>query len=168
MSKVFISYSSMDRPFARKLEHALRSAGIDVWLDEKKLLVGDSIIKELGKAIKGTDIVLAVLSQSSIRSAWVEKELTLAMTREQEERVKVVLPVRIDDCDVPDFLRDKLYTDFSSGASFEDSLYQILAVVSTDEGVCGNCGNEVPLSLDGCPHCGHPTPSPNVRSARSK
>jgi|SRR5882724_10208387 len=168
MPKVFISYSSTDGEFAKKLEESLSLEGIEVWLDERKLRVGDSIIKELGAAIEGADFVVAVLSRASVHSVWVEKELALAMTREQEEKTKVVLPVKIDDCVVPSFLRDKLYADFSIDADFSESLYQLLAVISTEEGVCGDCGNEVPLSLNNCLHCGRPTDPPNVRSARSR
>jgi hypothetical protein len=168
MAKVFISYSSLDKPFARRLEASLRLAGVDVWLDEKKLLIGDSIIKELGNAIDKSDFVVAVLSNHSVRSTWVEKELVLAMTQEQEREAKVVLPIKIDNCIVPTFLRDKLYADFSETVSFDDALYGLLAVVSTDEAVCSYCAKEVPLSLGNCPHCAHPTAPPNVRSARLK
>jgi hypothetical protein len=168
MARVFISYSSLDKPFARRLEASLRLAGVDVWLDEKKLLVGDSIIKELGNAIDESDFVVAVLSNNSVRSVWVEKELALAMTHEQERKAKVVLPIKIDNCVVPTFLRDKLYADFSEDVNFDDALYALLAVVSTDEAVCSYCSNEVPLSLGNCPHCAYPTAPPNVRSARLK
>src|SRR5689334_21229059 len=127
MTRVFISHSSLDKPFARRLETSLRLAGVDAWLDEKKLLIGDSIIKELGNAIDESDFVVAVLSNNSVRSTWVEKELSLAMTQEQERKAKVVLPVKIDDCVVPSFLKDKLYADFSDATRFDEAIYTLLA-----------------------------------------
>jgi len=168
MTKVFISYSSADKPFVRRLEKSLQLAGVDVWLDEKKLLVGDSIITHLGMAIDSADFVVAVLSKTSVRSTWVETELSLAMTLEQERNTKVVLPIKIDDCYVPAFLRAKLYADFSESSNFDDSLYQLLAAVSPNDAKCSYCYNNVSLSLNLCPHCAHPTAPPNVRSARSK
>ena len=46
----FISYSSLDRPFAKRLYDALQSKGIRCWLDEKQLLPGHDISRELSEA----------------------------------------------------------------------------------------------------------------------
>ena len=35
MTKVFISHSSVDKPFARKLVDDLESAGLEVWFDRE-------------------------------------------------------------------------------------------------------------------------------------
>jgi hypothetical protein len=42
----------------------------------------------------------------------VQKELSAGLIRELEEKRTIVMPCRIDDCNVPLFLRDKLYADF--------------------------------------------------------
>jgi len=47
----FISYSSLDKPFAVRLHDVLQSKGIRCWLDEKQLLPGDDISRELERGI---------------------------------------------------------------------------------------------------------------------
>ena len=47
-----------------------------------------------------------------MRSSWVEKELNAALAIELERKDVFVLPLVIDDCDIPVFLKDKLYADF--------------------------------------------------------
>lgn len=36
-----------------------------------------------------------------------------------------------------------------------------------DSSLCSSCGNEVPFSLELCPHCGNQGPPPNVKAART-
>jgi hypothetical protein len=122
---VFISYNHKDKPQANWLAKYLRKSGVRVWWDEDGLGIGDSLIVKIAKAIKHTDFVTALLSQNSIQSAWVEKELSMAMTKEIEGRKVVVLPIKIDDCELPNFLIDKLYADLSSTRRFETELKKI-------------------------------------------
>jgi len=112
MSSVFISYSSKDRGFSAKLATDLKSKGLNVWYDQWELKVGDSLILKIEAAIKAQDFLVAVLSKSSVKSQWVMKELSTGLIRELEEKRVVVLPVVIEDCDIPPFLSDKVYADF--------------------------------------------------------
>lgn len=58
--------------------------------------------------------MLVILSKASVRSEWTKKEINTGLLRELEEKRVVVLPVLLEDCEVPLFLRDKLYADFRS------------------------------------------------------
>ena len=82
MAKVFLSHSSLDKPFVRLFGEDLEAAGIYVWFDEARLKIGDSLPRELGMAISSTDYVLAFLSRNSIGSPWVQKELAIATALE--------------------------------------------------------------------------------------
>jgi hypothetical protein len=117
MSSIFISYSSKDRDFTSKLATDLKSKGLNVWYDQWELKVGDSIIGKIGAAIKAQDYLVVVLSKASVKSQWVIKELGTGLMRELEEKRVVVLPVVIDDCDIPPLLSDKVYADFRSSYS---------------------------------------------------
>ena len=114
MTSVFLSHNSKDKPFVRELAGTLRDSGVDVWLDEAEINIGDSLIEKIGSAIEYTDFICAVISNNSIGSSWVQKELSLAMTKEIANREVVVLPVLLDHCELPHFLKDKLYVDFYS------------------------------------------------------
>jgi hypothetical protein len=84
-----------------------------VWFDQKEIHVGGSLTKRIGDALRSNDFIIVVLSPSSVRSAWVQRELGEAMAREINEKRVVVLPVLARPCKVPAFLTDKKYADFT-------------------------------------------------------
>jgi hypothetical protein len=61
----FICYSSLDKPFATRLHDALQSKGIRCWLDQKQLLPGHDIVRELERAIGLSDKFLLCASKNS-------------------------------------------------------------------------------------------------------
>ena len=124
---VFISYNHKDSDFVDKLSLALIKNNIKVWKDKWKISVGDSLINEIESGILGASYLIIVLSENSIRSDWVRKELNAALIREVDDKKIKILPVIIDDCDIPLFLREKLYVDFRK--DFDTCLKQILSVV---------------------------------------
>ena len=60
MSKVFLSHSSKDKQFVRRLTKDLEEAGIEIWLDEKELLVGDELNKSIEYGISGSMSLLRI------------------------------------------------------------------------------------------------------------
>lgn len=140
-SSVFLCHNSHDKPFVRRLARHLIRAGFDVWLDEFELSVGDSLIDRLATAITTSTFLLAVISRHSLESNWVKKELSLAMTREIVGQNVVVMPVLIDDCELPEHLRDKLYADFRTT---QGSLVQFIRLVKSMGGLSDF---ETPLTI---------------------
>lgn len=125
---IFISYSHKDSQFADKLAHQLVQHDVRVWLDKWELHVGDSLISRIQQAITGASALLVILSRSSVSSPWCEKELNSGLLRELEERRVVVLPILLQDCQIPLFLREKLYADFRS--DFDAGLQTVLESVA--------------------------------------
>ena len=112
MSGVFISYASTDRDFAEKLGSDLRRAGHQVWLDDSDVRVGEPIISAIEKGIQGAEYLILVLSPRSVDSQWVSEEWHAAYWEQiQSGRIKL-LPVLIQDCEIPRFLSNKRYADF--------------------------------------------------------
>lgn len=74
MPRLFISYSTTDKEFARRLAHDLQDFGISVWFDEWNISVGKCIVSEIAAAITAADFVAVVLSPHSAISRWVEEE----------------------------------------------------------------------------------------------
>ena len=122
MSTVFISYSHADKEFARRLAADLRRAGCRVWIDEGELNVGDRLMPKIRAALDEMKFVVAVLSGTSVKSEWVKVELDLAMNRELKQKAVVVLPVVVDDVELPAFLEGKLYADFRNSKTYRESL----------------------------------------------
>ena len=119
MPSVFLSHSSKDKPWVRQLAERLVADGVVVWLDEAELKIGDSLIEKIAAGIEGMDFVAAIISEHSVGSTWVQKELSLAMSKEIRGRKVTVLPLLIADCVLPESLRDKLYADFRSPERYE-------------------------------------------------
>jgi hypothetical protein len=123
---IFLSHSSKDKFFVRTLADHLRKYGIKVWIDEAEINIGDSLTEKIGQAIESTDYVGVVLSHNSINSEWVQKELQIALQKEIKGRAVVILPILIETVEIPPFLKDKLYADFTSSEKYESELPKLL------------------------------------------
>jgi TIR domain-containing protein len=128
---VFISHSSKDKGFVRQLAADLLAAGIDVWLDELRINVGDSIPQKIAQGLAESDFFLIVISHNSVVSPWIQKELDNALVKEIEKRRVHVFPVKIDDAKVPTIISDKRHSDFSQ--SYEDGLKDLLKAIKAQE-----------------------------------
>lgn len=164
MPKVFISYSTKDKPFAKKLESFLSSVGVDAWLDEKRLKVGDSLIEKISEAIDESNYIVAVLSKSSVNSKWFQNELLWALTKERQLRKDLVLPVVIEECEIPSFLKDKYFIDFGSSESFLESINKLVDKLEIAPDRCEYCNNDMSIFDERCPHCARSGIAPNIRA----
>jgi hypothetical protein len=126
---VFISYSHKDKDFVVNLASQLVLHRARVWIDRWELKVGDSLTNKIQEAIQGASALVVILSKQSLASAWCNRELTAGLVRELEERRVVVLPCVIEDCEIPLFLRDKLYAN--SRVNFDDGLRTLLEAISS-------------------------------------
>jgi len=133
MVRIFLSHNFNDKPFVRLLAQKLMEKGYFVWVDEAEISIGDSLIQKIADGLEESDYVIAVISTNSVKSNWVRKELQLAMHREIVGSKVHVLPVVIDRCNLPYFLRDKLYADFRIQAQFDNSFAQLLHAISNYE-----------------------------------
>lgn len=109
---IFISHSHADKEIAEALAVNLVQAKLNVWIDHWELNAGDSLIDKIQEALGDADAILVLLSESSIQSEWCKKELNAGLIRELDERSVVVIPIVLDDCKVPLFLKEKLLVDF--------------------------------------------------------
>jgi hypothetical protein len=93
----FISYSSTDNDFARRLHADLQDNGVRCWFAPKDMKTGAKIRDAIDEAIRLRDKVLLVLSEGSIASDWVENEVEKAFDEERQRGSVVLFPVRVDD-----------------------------------------------------------------------
>jgi len=123
----FLSHSSLDKPFIRQLASDLAANGIDVWLDEQRIRVGDSIPEKIAQGLAGSDFFLIGMSQHSADSPWVNKELNNALVSEVQRRKVHILPLKIDDSPIPHIIADKKYADFSK--SYKVGLDELISAI---------------------------------------
>ena len=92
----FVSYSSKDDTFSQKLYDDLQDAGIRCWFAPEDMKIGSKIRYAIDQAIHLQEKLLLILSESSVKSQWVEQEVEKALERERKEDQLVLFPVRLD------------------------------------------------------------------------
>ena len=93
----FISYSAKDKAFADLLYKDLTEIGVPCWLDSMEMRIGENIESSLHRSIQEQDIMILILSQNSISSKWISKELSVSLKLEQNRGKTILFPIRIDD-----------------------------------------------------------------------
>jgi hypothetical protein len=92
---VFISYSTVDETFCRKLYDALSEKGLRVWFAPHDVRPGRKIEQQISAAIEEYDKLLLVLSDASMQSQWVETELYKARQREVASKSQILFPIAL-------------------------------------------------------------------------
>ena len=93
----FISYSSKDQEFAERLYADLQSKNVRCWYAPEDLKIGDKFRTRIDESIRVHDKLLLVLSEHSVISPWVEKEVETALEKEHQQRKLVLFPVKLDE-----------------------------------------------------------------------
>jgi len=93
----YLSYSSKDEDFARRLYSRLRDAKVQVWIWSENIKAGEEIQPQMETAIRAHDKLLVVLSEASLRSEWVMKEVREAQKAERQSGKRKLFPVRLVD-----------------------------------------------------------------------
>ena len=103
----FISYSRKDKEFALKFARELKSAGYLVWLDQLDIPTGARWDDAVERALRECEIFLIILTTASISSENVKDEIGYAI-----DHGKRILPVLLEECEIPLRLRRFQYVDF--------------------------------------------------------
>jgi uncharacterized protein YjbI with pentapeptide repeats len=93
----FISYSSKDQSFADRLYPDLQIKGVRCWFAPEDLKIGAEIRIGIDESIRAHDKLMLVLSETSIKSQWVQQEVETALAKEREQERMVLFPIRLDD-----------------------------------------------------------------------
>ena len=92
--RIFISHAWEDKPLALAL--AKLPDFVDVWVDVRELLGGQTLDPTIISAIEDSHVFIVLLSHTAITKAWVAKETEWALAREAQKDRVFVLPVLID------------------------------------------------------------------------
>lgn len=120
--QVFLCHSSGDKSAVRALYQRLRTESVQPWLDEEDLLPGQRWQEEIPKAVRASGLILVCLSRASVTKAgYLQKEITIALdvATEQPEGTIFIIPVRLEECDVPDRLREWHWVDYFAEGGHE-------------------------------------------------
>jgi hypothetical protein len=119
--RVFISYSSRDRPAALRLKEIAESDGHDVWMDLFDIQPAARLAVELEEGVSSADVLCILLSPSAVSSPWVRRELGHALAAERKGLR--VMPVIVRAAPIPDELSDRVAIDATRG--LDDSAVEL-------------------------------------------
>jgi hypothetical protein len=106
-ASVFISYNHNDAFPMRAVKAFLEDHDIKVFVDFQDMNVGDKIEDFIDKALKDNGIILSIISQNSLKSGWVNKELSAALLLKKYD--KKWIPVALDNkCFEPAFYNETM------------------------------------------------------------
>ena len=133
---VFISYTPEDQRAAQRLASDLAAAGARTWLDVNDLLPGQDWQQEIVNAMRSSNVFLVLLSSHVVnKTGYIQKEIKYAL--EEIERRPAdktyLIPVRLDECAVPNRLASfqwvDMFPDWSGGV---DAILKALRAIPND------------------------------------
>lgn len=125
--KVFLSHSSADKSIVISVALDLQKMGINTWLDAFDILPGESIITKINDGIEECRFALLFLSKNSVKSNWVTKEWeTMLWDEISSDKIKII-PIKLEECEIPKILQSKKYIDFSK--NYSNGLFEVIQTI---------------------------------------
>jgi tetratricopeptide (TPR) repeat protein len=109
MAKAFLSHSSKDKPLIEKI--ALQLGRNNCHYDSLTFEAGEKTIEEIFRSLEDTDIFVLFISNDSLESEWVKKEITHAKKLSSRSIIERIFPLIIDrnishrDTRIPDWIK---------------------------------------------------------------
>ena len=117
--RIFLCHASEDKRQVLSFYEKLKTAGFNPWLDKKDLLPGQQWGREIPRALKKSRFIIIFFSKFSVsKRGYVQREFKLALdTLEEIPGDQIfIIPVRLNECDIPEDFRHIHYVDlYESG-----------------------------------------------------
>jgi len=117
MKTIFISYVKEDELIVYSIYNMLKDQGFSPWIDIEDILPGKDWEKAIEKAIRGCSLFIACLSTNSVnKRGFVQAEFKKALKVWEmiPEDQAFIIPVRLDECEVPFQFSKFHYLDYFS------------------------------------------------------
>lgn len=126
--RIFLSHNHKDKPLVEAV--ALRLADMfgqgEVFYDSWSIQPGDDIIEEMSSGLEAPEFVFFFVSSNSLSSGMVKLEWQNALYAATKGKTRLI-PVRIDDSDMPAVLKQKLFIDMHT-IGLEAAIAEIVSV----------------------------------------
>ncbi len=128
--KVFISHASEDKArFVARFAARLRENGVDAWLDQWEMKPGDSLVDRIfEQGLKSAQAVIIVLSAVGVTKPWVREELNNSAVSRINRGLRII-PVVIDQCEIPEALAATLWQRVDDLEHYDDAFQRILDAI---------------------------------------
>ena len=134
-AQIFLCYAEEDRNRVEQLYQNLSGAGFAPWMKSRNLLPGQTR-ERVRQIIRDADFFMACLSNRSVNlRGFVQTELKNALEVWQEKLPDDIylIPVRLEECEMPESLTDFVPVDLFTEGSFERIFRAIQAGIQQRE-----------------------------------
>lgn len=122
-TRIFLSYTPEDFIKVQELYQKLAGQGFQPWMDELDIYAGENRKMNIQNAIRHSDFFLACLSTKSVnKRGKFQKEFKEAIEiwKEKLNNDIYLIPVRLDDCEIPENLRETQCVDLFVNDGFAE------------------------------------------------
>jgi hypothetical protein len=127
MARYFISYSRSDQTFALRFAQDLKTAGVDVWVDQLDIPIGQNWDRSVEAAVRDCEGFVIILSPRSAASEHVADEVACAL-----EDHKHIIPILIEKCTIPMRLARLQFIDATS--DYDNALARFQLIIRAAPG----------------------------------
>jgi len=126
---IFISYTHKDKPIVDTIAQSLATVfgQENIFYDSWSIQPGDGIIDKMDKGLGKCKFFFFFVSKNSLMSKMVKLEWQNAIIKVTKGDVRII-PVKLDDCMMPDILLQTLYIDVF-GQGLENGIRQMIDVI---------------------------------------
>ncbi len=103
-TKVFISHSQKDSDIANFLTETCRDAGISTWDASSQIQYGENFQEKINEAIESCNVFVVLVSQSTQSDSPLREWSAICERNWTQPEVRII-PVRLDESEVPAFLK---------------------------------------------------------------
>lgn len=112
--KVFVSYNHADKKIAVQIATAIKAYGTDVWFDEWKIVLGDSIEDKISKGLQATHFVF-LISKNTDNSRYQKREFLSSLSNFINSGTPKIIPILLDDAMIPELIKDIKHHHYEGG-----------------------------------------------------
>lgn len=130
--KVYLAHAWEDKGIAKPIAEGLMANGIETWYDNWEIQWGDSLRQKMEQGLGACTHFVVLLTQTSIKKAWVNEEIDAGLIRQVEGAAKFIgLRHELPLSDLSAFLKSRLTPEYvPNAAGLEALVSQILGVSS--------------------------------------
>jgi isopentenyl diphosphate isomerase/L-lactate dehydrogenase-like FMN-dependent dehydrogenase len=120
--RVFIMYNHADRAAAQELVQKLKASGYNPWFDADEIAPGQKIAETIVDGISQSAVAILLVSKNlNLEKSILGEELKVALATmtSKDESFSPVIPIKLDEAEVPQALAGIHWIDMRGKESFE-------------------------------------------------
>ena len=127
---LFISYSTQDKAWVRgELLTRLEAAGLKACIDFRDFQLGAPTVTEIERGLLTSRKTLLVLTPAYLTSGWTEFENLLLQTADPTNRLRRLIPLLKERCNLPQRIGFLTYVDFTDPTERDFAWRKLLATL---------------------------------------